>query len=56
MGLCREFSEGQLKQIQPERLEYLGKTGDVFVSHGQLLHGGSGIRDLTQTRKTLVTH
>ena len=56
MWLCREFLEEQLKKSQPERREYLGKAGDVFVWHGQLLHGGSAIRDLTQTRKTLVTH
>ncbi len=56
MWLCREYLEEQLKKMQPERHEYLGKAGDVFIWHGQLLHGGTAIRDLSQTRRTLVTH
>jgi ectoine hydroxylase-related dioxygenase (phytanoyl-CoA dioxygenase family) len=56
MGLCREYLDEQLKKMKPKRCEFLGKAGDVFLWHGQLLHGGSGIQDLSKTRKTLVTH
>lgn len=30
--------------------------GDVFLWHAQLLHGGSEIKDMQQTRTSLVTH
>jgi ectoine hydroxylase-related dioxygenase (phytanoyl-CoA dioxygenase family) len=53
---CRCYVEEQLKKMHAERHEYLGKAGDVFLWHGQLLHGGTGITDLKHTRKTLVTH
>ncbi|HEY9809793.1 MAG TPA: phytanoyl-CoA dioxygenase family protein [Halomicronema sp.] len=32
------------------------KKGDVFIWHSQLLHGGSRIKDLSLTRKSLVSH
>lgn len=56
MDACRLYVEEQLKKMGAERHQFLGKTGDVFLWHGQLLHGGTGIKDLRYTRKTLVTH
>jgi phytanoyl-CoA hydroxylase len=38
------------------REEFLGEAGDVFLWHGQLVHGGSVIKEPSRTRKTLVTH
>lgn len=35
---------------------FLGRAGDVIIWHEQLLHGGSPIKDITRTRKSLVTH
>jgi ectoine hydroxylase-related dioxygenase (phytanoyl-CoA dioxygenase family) len=56
MPACQAYLEEQLKKTHAERREFLGKAGDVFLWHGQLLHAGSPIKDLSYTRKTLVTH
>ena len=56
MPACRAYVEEQLKAAHAERKEFLGQAGDVFLWHGQLLHGGTGIKDPSRTRKTLVTH
>jgi hypothetical protein len=54
MPACREYLQKFIDGA--ERKTFLGKAGDVFVWHGQLLHGGSVIGDIQRTRKTLVTH
>ncbi len=56
MPACRAYVEEQLREANAKREVFLGEAGDVFVWHGQLLHGGTGIKDLKRTRKTLVTH
>ncbi|MFL6415328.1 MAG: phytanoyl-CoA dioxygenase family protein [Bryobacteraceae bacterium] len=56
MPACRAYIEEQLKATGASPQEFLGREGDVFVWHGQLLHGGTGIKERTHTRKTLVTH
>ncbi len=56
MPACRAYLDQQLSQRKIEKKEFLGKAGDVFVWHGQLLHGGTQIKDPARTRKTLVTH
>ena len=56
MPACRAYLEEKLKEYHPERKLFLGKAGDVFIWHAQLLHGGTGIKDLGHTRRTLVTH
>jgi phytanoyl-CoA hydroxylase len=56
MPRCRAYLAEQLAAIQAERKEFIGRQGDVFIWHGQLLHGGSRIVDTSKTRKTLVTH
>lgn len=56
MDACRAYLRQQLEAGKFERKNFLGKAGDVFLWHGQLLHGGTGINDLAKTRKTLVTH
>lgn len=35
---------------------FCGKPGDVLIWHGQLLHGGSAINDMQDTRRSLVSH
>ena len=56
MPACRAYLEEQLKAHTLQSQEFIGKAGDVFIWHGQLLHGGTGIKDLARTRKSLVTH
>ena len=56
MDACRAYLQEQLQRTGAERRAFLGKAGDVFLWHGQLLHGGTPINNLGRTRKTLVTH
>lgn len=56
MPACRAYLEDQIKTHGLKGHEFLGHEGDVFVWHGQLLHGGTGIKEASRTRKTLVTH
>ncbi len=39
-----------------ERESFLGQTGDVFIWHEQLAHGGAQIDTPGQSRRTLVVH
>lgn len=36
--------------------QFYAKKGDVFIWHGNLLHGGAAIRDKERTRKSMVIH
>jgi len=40
--------------LQPQH--FLGKAGDVLIWHEDLAHGGTPIRNMSLTRKSLVTH
>lgn len=51
-----EYVHEAIRKSGLRREEFLGKAGDVFLWHGQLVHGGSNIKDPARTRKTLVTH
>jgi hypothetical protein len=35
---------------------FLPKRGDLLVWHGNVLHGGSVVKDKSRTRKSYVTH
>ena len=35
---------------------FLGNAGEVIIWHEQLMHGGSPIKNMARTRKSLVTH
>lgn len=51
-----DYVHDRIQKAGLRREEFLGKAGDVFLWHGQLVHGGSQIQDPARTRKTLVTH
>lgn len=51
-----EYVHAEIKKAGLRREEFLGTAGDVFLWHGQIVHGGSQIKDPARTRKTLVTH
>ncbi len=36
--------------------QFCGNSGDTFLWHEQLYHGGSPIKDITRTRRSIVTH
>jgi phytanoyl-CoA hydroxylase len=56
MPACLVYLSEQLEAMKAKREEFIGRQGDVFIWHGQLLHGGTRIADMRKTRKTLVTH
>ncbi len=39
-----------------EKVDFIAKKGDVFIWHGNLLHGGNPILDSGRTRKSMVVH
>jgi phytanoyl-CoA hydroxylase len=47
---------GQVATMGLEEQTFLARKGDLFIWHALLLHGGSEIRDLARTRRSLVTH
>ncbi|HEX3685568.1 MAG TPA: phytanoyl-CoA dioxygenase family protein [Bryobacteraceae bacterium] len=54
--LCRGYVEREIKKRGLALEHFVGRKGDVFLWHGQLVHGGAPILAKQQTRKTLVTH
>lgn len=49
--MAREVEKRGLKQEV-----FCAKNGDVFIWHSQLFHGGTAIKDMKRTRKSLVVH
>ncbi len=56
MPACRRYLEGEIAKRNLKKEIFLGKKGDVFLWHCQLVHGGSPISDLAKTRASLVVH
>lgn len=56
MPECEKFIQDEVNKRSLKADSFCAKAGDVFLWHGQLLHGGTPIRDKTKTRKSLVTH
>ena len=50
------YIDQQVKEMGLKDEVFCAKAGDVFIWHGQLLHGGTAIKDKKRTRKSLVTH
>jgi phytanoyl-CoA hydroxylase len=53
---CRAYLQREIAARGLKEVEFHGKSGDVFIWHAQLLHGGRPIRDLNRTRQSLVVH
>lgn len=56
MPLATDYVMAEIEQRGLKREQFVGQTGDVFIWHSQLYHGGSPILDHNKTRKSLVTH
>jgi hypothetical protein len=56
MDTATKYAFDEIEARGLTAVDFAGHTGDVFVWHEQLYHGGRPIRDLTLTRKSLVTH
>lgn len=53
---CRRYVNEHVSRLGLEKQTVLGKKGDIFIWHCQLLHGGSRIVDPSKTRASLVVH
>ncbi len=53
---CRVYLDREIATRGLREVELHAKTGDVFIWHGQLLHGGRPIRDMSRTRSSMVIH
>ncbi len=53
---CRAYLDAQIAARGLKRAEYTGGPGDVLIWHGQLIHGGTSIRDFSRTRSSMVVH
>ncbi|RSB42193.1 phytanoyl-CoA dioxygenase family protein [Brevundimonas sp. 357] len=53
---CMEYLENEITKRSLQRRDLVCNAGDAFIWHGQLIHGGSAIRDFSLTRKSLVVH
>jgi len=56
MPAATAYIESEIERLNLKPETFLGKTGDVFIWHAQLYHGGQKIRDHSRTRRSLVTH
>lgn len=56
MSGCTAYVEREVASRGLQRRVVLGRKGDVFIWHCQLLHGGSPIVAPEKTRASLVTH
>jgi phytanoyl-CoA hydroxylase len=56
MPRCMAYLDREIAARGLKEVEFRGKSGDVFLWHAQLLHGGRPIRDLAKTRSSLVVH
>ncbi|MEZ4753053.1 MAG: phytanoyl-CoA dioxygenase family protein [Bdellovibrionota bacterium] len=56
MDLCEKFIQSEVTKRGLKAEVFCANAGDLFIWHGQLLHGGTEIKDKTKTRKSLVTH
>ncbi|MDR3389314.1 MAG: methyltransferase domain-containing protein [Rudaea sp.] len=53
---CQRYLEKEVAQRGLKKETFLGRKGDVFLWHCQLLHGGSPILDREKSRASLVVH
>lgn len=56
MPACREYLRREVEARKISPVVFSGKAGDLFFWDGQLLHGGTPIKNKAVTRKSLVTH
>lgn len=53
---CRAYLEREIAARGLRDTEFHAKSGDIFIWHGQLLHAGRPIRDMSRTRASMVIH
>ncbi len=50
------YMQRELEERNIEAKTFTAESGDIFIWHAQLLHGGTPIMTPSKTRKSLVTH
>jgi len=53
---CEAYLNAEVERRGLKAETFSCEAGDVFLWHAQLYHGGSPIRDMSQTRNSLVIH
>jgi ectoine hydroxylase-related dioxygenase (phytanoyl-CoA dioxygenase family) len=48
--------EDLILENQFEKKTFLAKKGDIFIWHANLVHGGSPVKNIGLTRKSMVIH
>jgi ectoine hydroxylase-related dioxygenase (phytanoyl-CoA dioxygenase family) len=56
LGSFREYIGRELERHELSSVSFPARAGDVFIWHAQLFHGGAPIKDMTRTRRSIVTH
>lgn len=56
MGAFDRYMEAQLAERQLSSRTFRCGSGDVFIWHSQLYHGGSTIEDDSLSRRSMVAH
>lgn len=50
------YMKGEVEKRGLKKEVFCAKNGDVFLWHSQLYHGGTAIKDMNRSRKSLVCH
>jgi hypothetical protein len=53
---CMAYLDREIAQRGLSQTELHARRGDVFIWHGQMIHGGKWIQDFSRTRRSLVVH
>jgi hypothetical protein len=59
IGTPEDFCSYLIKEVQRLNLKpqvFLPKKGDLLIWHGNVLHGGTKVKDRSRTRQSYVTH
>lgn len=56
MDAFDRYIDSEIKNRDLKSTTFPARKGDVLIWHAQLYHGGSPIKDMSLTRKSLVTH
>ena len=51
-----ETIQGLIKEHELEKVPFYPEAGDVFIWHGNLIHGAIKMNDKSLTRKSMVVH
>lgn len=56
LGEYKQYMETQVRALGLIEQRFCAKPGDVLIWHSQLYHGGAPVKDISRTRRSLVSH